>query len=186
MPFSSAHMLAFVAQALALTQVFAQTPTPIPAFAFTYAPYLYLAPTETYWPSDITTHLANVYPSINGTAAASGVALANLSSYPANTFLTSKTDVDNTNTPQQDWIVSAYGKPDSTGLSAAPATIIAVNKPGGIVDVFYFAFYSYNFGNRCVQLGNLTSLAFLTSPLASSTSPSATTSATGSTRWSAS
>ena len=45
-------------------------------------------------------------------------------------------------------------KPDATGFTPAPATIVAVNKPGGIVDAFYFYFYSYDHAivsERCLS-----------------------------------
>jgi hypothetical protein len=164
---------------------------PLPSYVLEYAPYSYLAATESYWPSDVATHVQHVYPALNNTALGPAVTLANLSAYNtygANLYLTSKDDVDNADQPQEPWLLSAYGKPDATGLSAAPATIIAVPKPGGIVDAFYFMFYSYNLGNTCVLLRDpcLVTAAHALAHAGSSTSASATTSATGSTRWSAS
>lgn len=71
--------------------------------------------------------------------------LTNVSSYGPDVYLTSLDD--QSKHASIDWIVAAYGKPDSTGHSAAaPATIIVAEKDGGIVDAFYFYFYSYNFG----------------------------------------
>lgn len=53
--------------------------------------------------------------------------------------------------PRPDWYYSTYGKPDSTGFSGGNVTVIAVNKTEaiepGVVDVFYFLFYSFNDGN---------------------------------------
>jgi hypothetical protein len=53
--------------------------------------------------------------------------------------------------PQPDWYYSTYGKPDNTGYSGGNVTVIAVNKTEsiepGVVDVFYFLFYSFNDGN---------------------------------------
>jgi hypothetical protein len=166
MSFSTGRMLAFVLHALVVTPFVAgratprATTTPIPSYALKYAPYAYLSPNETYWPSDISTHIQYVFPAINYThiqyvfpainytQVASSVSLENVATYPSSTFLTSKDNTTNQNAPTEAWLLSNYGKPSSSGLSAAPATIIAVTKPGGIVDVFYFMFYSYNFGNR--------------------------------------
>jgi hypothetical protein len=154
MSFSTGRMLAFVLHALSITPFVAgratprATTTPIPSYALKYAPYAYLSPNETYWPSDISTHIQHVFPAINYTQVASSVTLENVATYPSSTFLTSKDNTTNQNAPTEAWLFSNYGKPSSSGLSAAPATIIAVTKPGGIVDVFYFMFYSYNFGNR--------------------------------------
>lgn len=54
--------------------------------------------------------------------------------------------------PRPDWYYSIYGKPDSTGFSGGNVTVIAVNKTEaiepGVVDVFYFLFYSFNNGNN--------------------------------------
>jgi hypothetical protein len=190
MPFSlRTTMLAGTALAAQALLTAAQS-GPLPSYVLEYAPYSYLAATESYWPSDVAAHVQHVYPALNNTALGPAVTLANLSSYNtygANLYLTSKDDVDNADQPQEAWLLSAYGKPDATGLSAAPATIIAVPKSGGIVDAFYFMFYSYNLGNTSVLLRPPVLSPPLTPAHAgSSTSASATTSATGSTRWSAS
>lgn len=116
----------------------------LPDYALKYAPYAYLDQSEGYWPSDITTHLQHVTPQRNHSALASSVTLAELSSYGSDVFLTSKDDVTDVDQPTEDWLVSNYGKPASGGKSAAPATIIAVQKANGIVDVFYFFFYSWD------------------------------------------
>jgi hypothetical protein len=97
---------------------------------------------EGYWPSDIATHIQHVVPKINGTALASSVTLETVSQYNGNTYLTSKDK--QINHAKIAWMTSTYGKPDSSGVSAnAPATIIAVEKNGGVLDAFYFYFYSY-------------------------------------------
>jgi hypothetical protein len=119
----------------------------LPSYAINYAPYPYLASDETYFPSDIATHVQHVTPSSGGSSLASSVTLEDLSSYGSDVFLTSKDDVTNVDQPEEDWLVSSYGKPDSQGQSAAPATIIAVKKDNNIVDVFYFLFYSWDLGN---------------------------------------
>ncbi|KAL5612167.1 hypothetical protein BROUX41_000289 [Berkeleyomyces rouxiae] len=48
------------------------------------------------------------------------------------------------------------GKPNANGRSSAPATLIVVDKGSGIVDAFWFFFYSYNLGQTVlnVRFGN--------------------------------
>lgn len=54
--------------------------------------------------------------------------------------------------PRPSWYYSDYGKPDASGFSGGNVTIIAVNKTEsvqpGVVDVFYFLFYSFNEGSN--------------------------------------
>lgn len=54
--------------------------------------------------------------------------------------------------PYPDWYYSVYGKPDSNGLSQSNVTLVAVNKTEsiepGVVDIFYFLFYSFNDGDN--------------------------------------
>lgn len=47
-------------------------------------------------------------------------------------------------------------KPDKDGYSAAPAVLVVVDKGSGIVDAFWFFFYSYNLGQTVlgVRFGN--------------------------------
>ncbi|KAF7908434.1 uncharacterized protein EAF01_004189 [Botrytis porri] len=44
------------------------------------------------------------------------------------------------------------GKPDQSGYSPAPATLIIVDKGHGIVDAFWFYFYSYNLGTTVLKM----------------------------------
>lgn len=129
--------------ALAVSALPHQKRAALPDYVITYAPYSYLYSGEGFWPSDLAIHIQHVQPAINFKVVNSTVTLETLSSYGSNVDLTSK---DNQlNAAKIPWMVSEYGKPDSTGrAAAAPATIIAVEKPGGIVDAFYFYFYSYN------------------------------------------
>ncbi|KAL1982870.1 hypothetical protein VTN96DRAFT_798 [Rasamsonia emersonii] len=119
---------------------------PIPDYALKYAPYTHLYSGESWWPSDISTHLQNTIPEANSTVLgpAGSATVKNLDTYPSNdVYLTSKDNVfDN-----PAWLLSTDNKPDSNGYSKAPATLIAVDKGNGTVDVFYFYFYSYNHGN---------------------------------------
>ncbi|CAK7563312.1 MAG: Vacuolar protein sorting-associated protein 62 [Sporothrix epigloea] len=127
----------------------------LPSYALEYAPISYLYSGEQWWPSDITTHLANVIPEINftpvdGFSDAGSVTLATLNDQDSSVYLTSKDNPDDS----PDWLVSAYGQPTSTtgGYSAAPGTIIAVQKNDTWVDVFYFYFYSYNYGGKVLDI----------------------------------
>ena len=121
----------------------------LPDFALKYAPHAYLHSQEAYWPSDIKTHLENVIPEVNFSALADAgsVTLATLNTYNSSVYLTANGDPSSD--PSLPWITSDYGKPDNTtGLSGAPGTIIAVNKNETITDVFYFTFFSYNYGGK--------------------------------------
>ncbi|KAL1900590.1 Vacuolar protein sorting-associated protein 62 [Sporothrix stenoceras] len=129
--------------------------TPLPAYALTYAPISYLYSGESWWPSDVATHLANVIPEVDyvavpGFTTAGSVTLATLNAQSSSVYLTSKDNVDTSPA----WLVSAYGKPTTTtgGYSAAPGTIIAVQKNSTWVDVFYFYFYSYNYGGKVLGI----------------------------------
>ncbi|KAI1821435.1 hypothetical protein F4861DRAFT_541986 [Xylaria intraflava] len=122
----------------------------LPDYAITYAPWTYLYSGEAYFPSDITTHLANVIPEVNFTAlgANGSVTLDSLNTYNSSVFLTAA-DSPSDNPA---WITSTYGKPDSNGVSGAPGTIIAVEKNSTTMDVFYFHFYSYNYGGKVIGI----------------------------------
>lgn len=58
---------------------------------------------------------------------------------------------DPAESPRPEWLYSRYGKPDPSGFSQSNLTVIAVNKTesiqSGVVDVFYFLFYSFNDGS---------------------------------------
>jgi hypothetical protein len=58
--------------------------------------------------------------------------------------------------PHRAQIVPRGHKPDEDGYSAAPAILIMVDKGSGIVDAFWFFFYSYNLGQTVlgVRFGN--------------------------------
>lgn len=119
----------------------------LPDFALKYAPHAFLQSGESYWPSDVVTHLQHVQPEINYTplAAVGSVTLDTLDTYNSSVYLTAEGRPSN----NPAWITSGYGKPDNcTGLSAAPATIIASVVNETTTDVFYFFFYSYNYGGK--------------------------------------
>ncbi|KAH8645823.1 hypothetical protein BX600DRAFT_390956 [Xylariales sp. PMI_506] len=116
----------------------------LPDYAITYAPWSYLYSGESYFPSDVATHLENIIPEVNyvSLAAAGSVTVDNVNQYNSSVYLTA----DDTPSTNPAWILSDYGKPDSSGYSGAPGTIIAVEKNSTTTDVFYFYFYSYNYG----------------------------------------
>jgi hypothetical protein len=120
--------------------------TALPSYALSYAPISYLMSTESWFPSDITTHLANTAPYVNSasTGAVGSVTVNTLGSLSNSAYLTAPNMAINPSN-QPAWLTSAYGKPNA-GLSGAPGTIIAVQKNATTVDVFYFYFYSYNYG----------------------------------------
>jgi hypothetical protein len=114
----------------------------LPAYALTYAPYTYLQSGEAWLPSDVATHVKHMSVEYNFKNVSTSVSLETLNTFNSSTYLTSYDNVE-TNPA---WLTSTYGKTNAKGYSAAPATIIAVEK-NGFVDVFYFYFYSYNHGS---------------------------------------
>ncbi|RPD82313.1 hypothetical protein L226DRAFT_475715 [Lentinus tigrinus ALCF2SS1-7] len=151
-------MVGFALQALSallLTLSVAASPVrvkkradPVPSFVLANAPLAHLYSKEQWWPSDISVHVQHVVPEVNFASVAPSVTLQNISSLGSDVFLTSKDDV----TDQPDWITSVVGKPDADGLSSAPVTIVLVNKPGGILDAFFFYFYSYDHGGKVLGI----------------------------------
>ncbi|KAI0652516.1 hypothetical protein C8Q79DRAFT_997541 [Trametes meyenii] len=121
---------------------------PVPAFVLQNAPLSHLWSKEQWWPSDVATHLTHVVPEVDFKATASSVTLEDLSNQGSDVFLTSKDDV----TDQPAWITSAVGKPDGNGHSTAPATIVLVEKDGGILDAFFFYFYSFDHGGKVLDI----------------------------------
>ncbi|KAI0146291.1 hypothetical protein GGR57DRAFT_291769 [Xylariaceae sp. FL1272] len=151
--------LAGLLKGLALTTLISQiasAPTQLrkraalPDYAITYAPITYLYSGELYYPSDISVHLAHVQPEVNYVAigANNSVNLNNLNSLNSSVYLTASEKPSN----NPYWITSGYGKPDANGLSGAPGTIIAVEKNETWTDVFYFHFYSYNYGGKVLGI----------------------------------
>lgn len=78
--------------------------------------------------------------------------LAELNQFGTNVYLTSDDDPEH----PPEWLRGDRNKPispgsdddDLLGMSAAPGIIIWVEKGEGIVDAFYFYFYSFNLGNK--------------------------------------
>lgn len=116
--------------------------TTIPEYVLEYAPHLYLSSREQWWPTDVASFLPNVVP-LPSSSVAGSATFQTLASLSSNTYLTT-TDEDASS--DTEWLRSEAGKPNATGYSEAPATIIVAPKVSGIVDAFYFAFYAYNAG----------------------------------------
>ncbi|KAL8920382.1 MAG: hypothetical protein Q9172_004524 [Xanthocarpia lactea] len=155
----------------------------IPTYVLDYAPLVYLHSGEKFWPCDITEHLKHVTPHLNYTpmaAASTGLNLTNLNKLNEYTngrfvYLTSDDNVEE----RPDWLEGERNIPDDPqelskkvavqrplgiggaaeihgGHSDAPAVLVVINKGHGIVDAFWFFFYSYNLGNLVfnVRFGN--------------------------------
>lgn len=112
--------------------------TALPSYVTQFAPLSYLHSQEKYQPKDVAEYLTHMQPEVDMSATASSVTFDTIGSLSSSTFLTSKDDIEDL----PSWLSGV--KPDSTGLTSSPATIIAVEKSGGIVDAFYFYFYGYD------------------------------------------
>ena len=75
--------------------------------------------------------------------------LQNISSLGSDVFLTSVDDV----TKSPAWLTNAAGKPDASGMSTGPVTVVLVEKPGDILDAFFFYFYSFDHGGKVRKCG---------------------------------
>ncbi|KAL9624330.1 MAG: hypothetical protein Q9160_001577 [Pyrenula sp. 1 TL-2023] len=151
---SSAVSLPFFSRSLGNSLVEERQST-IPSFALTYAPLVYLDTAEAYFPSDIAGHVTHMLPEINRTVvagAASPLTLDNLDSLNSagSVYLTSKEGINAK--PQPSWFTGV--KPDASGKTnrAVSSAIIVADKGSGLVDVFYFYFYSYDQGNKVLGI----------------------------------
>lgn len=154
----------------------------IPQYVLDYAPLVHLFSGEHFWPCDIADHLNHVTPNLNYTPILSRYQNLNLTNlndlneYDNGRFVYLKSD-DNVE-ERPDWLGGQknipdepeatkvrhfrhpHQKPDRTqtqeppagGRSSAPAILITVNKGHGIVDAFWFYFYSYNLGNIVLNI----------------------------------
>ncbi|KAM0800752.1 hypothetical protein BDR22DRAFT_805712 [Usnea florida] len=155
----------------------------IPQYVLDYAPLVHLYSEEQFWPCDIKDHLLHVTPELNYTPI-EGLPPLNLSNLDQlnrfekgrDVFLTSNDNVED----RPDWLSGQVNIPDDYaddskkygfdsqatnpnigilsqgGHSDAPAVLVTINKGDGIVDAFWFFFYSYNLGNVVfnVRFGN--------------------------------
>ncbi|KAK6520560.1 Vacuolar protein sorting-associated protein 62 [Arthrobotrys conoides] len=128
----------------------------VPKYVLEYAPLIHLYSKEEYWPGDIDLHLRRTIPQLNFTDVHEEVTLDNLSlfnQYAPYLYLTSKDDPE----AHPGWLSARFNIPDlKTGKCDAPGTLIWVDKGNGVVDAFWFYFYSYNLGNVVfnVRFGN--------------------------------
>lgn len=157
-----------------------RTMSEIPEYVLDYAPLVYLFSGEHFWPCDIAEHLDHVTPNLNYTPILSRTNNLNLTNlddlneYDNGRFVYLKSD-DNVE-ERPDWLGGQknipdepedsfrahhpHGRPLQTtnqdppqgGRSSAPAVLITVNKGHGIVDAFWFYFYSYNLGNVVLNI----------------------------------
>ena len=155
----------------------------IPQYVLDYAPLVHLYSEEQFWPCDIKEHLFHVTPELNYTPI-QGLPQLNLTNLDQlnqfeegrHVFLTSNDNVED----RPDWLSGQINIPDDYtddaefdsprsqltrdksseqrhgGHSDAPAVLLTVDKGDGIVDAFWFFFYSYNLGNLVfnIRFGN--------------------------------
>ena len=152
--FASA-LLALSATTPALAAALPRATTPLPDYVLQFAPLSHLFSDETFFPSDIATHLQHVTPEDGTDPVAGSVTFQTIGGLGSDIFLTSKDDP--LASPQASWLLG-NGQPDATGFTTAPATIIAVEKPGGILDAFYFYFYSFNEAQASIILAPVSHL----------------------------
>lgn len=141
----------------------------IPQYVFDHAPYVHLYSGENFWPCDIADHLIHTTPHLNYTAIR-GMEhdrtvdnLHELNKLGWYTYLQSDDNVEE----RPKWLGGASNIPSTPskgssnhshpgGHSSAPAVLVVIPKHDGIVDAFWFYFYSYNLGNKVldVRFGN--------------------------------
>ena len=86
----------------------------LPDYVLKYAPLSYLYSEESWWPSDVATHLQHVIPEDGTTKVASSVSFSTIGSLGSNIYLTSKDDpFDNPS-----WLYGT-GVPDASEIGRA-------------------------------------------------------------------
>ena len=121
----------------------------LPDYVLEFAPLSFLFSSEDLHPADVATHLQHVTPKDgNNDVLAETVSFSTIGTFDNDTFLTANDDPFSK--PRPSWFLGV--KPDATGFTPSPATIIVVPKDGEIVDAFYFYFYSYDHGPVSVVL----------------------------------
>ncbi|KAA8915134.1 hypothetical protein TRICI_002743 [Trichomonascus ciferrii] len=124
--------------------------TTIPDYVTRYAPLVHLYSEETYWPYGIEDYVPHftLQDGLHRNVSEGRLRLQDLEHYRryglGELFLTAKDDFDN----DPAWITGRENVPDiETGrIRGAPATCIVVDKGDGVVDAFWFYFYSFNLG----------------------------------------
>lgn len=151
----------------------------IPQYVLDYAPLVHLYSDEQFWPCDMAEHLFHVTPELNYTPIQGRLQYSNLTNLDRlnefekgrHVYLTSNDNVEE----RPDWLGGQKNIPEDFegadgdesrknkfryrskgGRSDAPAVLVTVNKGNGIVDAFWFYFYSYNLGNVVfnIRFGN--------------------------------
>ena len=154
----------------------------IPQYVIDYAPLVHLFSGEQFWPCDIAEHLFHVTPELNYTPVQGRLQYSNLTNldqlnsfeHGRHVYLTSNDNVED----RPEWLGGEKNIPDEFdydgcdddeddakietlakrlkknggGRSNAPAVLVAVDKGKGIVDAFWFFFYSYNLGNKVFNI----------------------------------
>lgn len=96
------------------------------------------------WPTDVADFLPQTVPQVNFRPVASVATFSNISNLTQQTWLTSfQVPVDTLS-----YLKSDYGRPNSTGFSRAPITLVVVPKANNTVDAFYFTFWAFNEGQK--------------------------------------
>ena len=153
----------------------------IPQYVIDYAPLVHLFSGEQFWPCDIAEHLVHVTPELNYTPVQGRLQYSNLTNldqlnsfeHGRHVYLTSNDNVED----RPEWLGGEKNIPDefdyddgddkddakidglneirkrhAGGRSNAPAVLVTVDKGKGIVDAFWFFFYSYNLGNKVFNI----------------------------------
>ncbi|KAF2711734.1 hypothetical protein K504DRAFT_489547 [Pleomassaria siparia CBS 279.74] len=138
--------------------------TAVPQYVLDHAPLLYLSSKDPYRPSSLSTHLAHTTPKtgfIDEPIPSPPLTLHNLdqlnntSSQGADVYLTSVDDVTTNPKWLEGVVVDEGGGIGDEGEGKTGVTIVVekgMGKEGKVVDVFYFYFFSFNWGG--VVLGN--------------------------------
>lgn len=153
----------------------------VPSYVLDYAPLVHLSEEEIYWPSLVDDHLLHTTPSLNFTPVeeseqhptASNLGDFNKYDDGAFVYLQSKDMVET----MPAWLTSEKNIPvvqgaeleksqekskkrggkkhgsKTGGRSPAPAYLVVAEKDDGVVDAFWFFFYSYNLGNTVFGIG---------------------------------
>ncbi|KAL9104712.1 MAG: hypothetical protein Q9163_000390 [Psora crenata] len=157
----------------------------VPQYVLDYAPYVHLYSGEHFWPCDMAEHLLHTTPELDYTPIEGKQQTLNLSNLDRlneyekgkDVFLTSNDNVEerpkwlggaknipgnfteDINVERPPRLSHSYASKRNTvqgGRSDAPAVLVTVKKGDGVVDAFWFFFYSYNLGNIVlnVRFGN--------------------------------
>ncbi|KAI9820426.1 MAG: Vacuolar protein sorting-associated protein 62 [Thelocarpon impressellum] len=154
----------------------------IPSYVLDHAPLVHLYSGEQYWPCDMAEHLLHTTPHLNYTPLQSQDARPTLSNLDLlnqwdgghDVYLQSDDDVET----RPDWLIGDKNTPSGEdeetrqlrrpqypyastdkkkeGYSEAPAVVVVIDKGHGVIDAFWFFFYSFNLGNEVlnVRFGN--------------------------------